>query len=224
MNWVVFIQLQLIFIGIIYLLISHHQLNHKVFNTNLFVYETLKEFRQSKSSEIEENELSIGDDNAKINLIAYTRFDCSYCSDFFKNNLDRLMNDYIENGDLKLVFRFLTHESKPNSFFATKAAYFAAEKGFLKLYIDKMTSISNLNNEAVLNTIPENLREDFLSYTEDKKVGQLILSQAKKYRQSGINQTPTFFVDQYKIIGNVSYERIKSTIDETLNILEGNHY
>lgn len=221
MKWVVFIQLQLIFIGMVYLLLSHNNLNQKIFNTNKFVYDVLKENRVNESINISENELFIGNDNAKINLIAYTRFDCAYCNDFFNNNLDPLINDYIKNGELKLVFRFLTHESKPSSFFAVKAAYFANENGFLKSYLEEMAKNNQLNNDAVLNAIPDNLREDFLSYAENEKNNQLILNRAKKYRQSGINQTPTFFVDQYKVVGNVSYKRIKSTIEDALSMLEG---
>ena len=52
-----------------------------------------------------EDDFVIGDENAPITIIEYASLSCSHCSDFHKNTLGKLKDEYINTGKVRFVFR-----------------------------------------------------------------------------------------------------------------------
>ena len=55
--------------------------------------------------DISEDDFVIGDENAPITIIEYASLSCSHCSDFHKNTLGKLKDEYIDTGKVRFVFR-----------------------------------------------------------------------------------------------------------------------
>ena len=55
--------------------------------------------------DISEDDFVIGDENAPITIIEYASLSCSHCSDFHKNTLGKLKDEYINTGKVRFVFR-----------------------------------------------------------------------------------------------------------------------
>ena len=55
--------------------------------------------------DISENDFMIGNKNAPITIIEYASMSCSHCADFHTKTLPQLIEEYIDTGRVKIVFR-----------------------------------------------------------------------------------------------------------------------
>jgi len=55
--------------------------------------------------EIAEKDFVIGDENAPITIIEYASLSCSHCADFHVNTLPELIEEFVDTGKAKIVFR-----------------------------------------------------------------------------------------------------------------------
>ena len=55
--------------------------------------------------DISEDDFIIGDDNAPITIIEYASLSCSHCADFHINRLPDLIEEFVDTGKAKIVFR-----------------------------------------------------------------------------------------------------------------------
>ena len=55
--------------------------------------------------EITEDDFFIGDVNAPITIIEYASLSCSHCANFHMNTLPKLVEQYVDTGKVKFVFR-----------------------------------------------------------------------------------------------------------------------
>jgi len=54
---------------------------------------------------ITEDDFVIGNDNAPVTIIEYASLSCSHCADFHINTLPGLIEEYVDKGKVKIVFR-----------------------------------------------------------------------------------------------------------------------
>ena len=54
---------------------------------------------------ITESDFVIGNENAPITIIEYASLSCSHCADFHINTLPEIVNEYVDSGKIKFVFR-----------------------------------------------------------------------------------------------------------------------
>ncbi|MGC9369065.1 MAG: DsbA family protein [Paracoccaceae bacterium] len=59
----------------------------------------------ANAAEVEIQEMSIGNPDAKVELIEYASFTCSHCKNFHDNVYTKLKTDYIDTGKLHFVYR-----------------------------------------------------------------------------------------------------------------------
>ena len=55
--------------------------------------------------DITEDDFIIGDENAPITIIEYASLSCSHCADFHINRLPNLIEEFVDTGKAKIVFR-----------------------------------------------------------------------------------------------------------------------
>ena len=55
--------------------------------------------------EIKKDDLVLGDINSPITIIEYASLSCSHCSNFHKNTLPQIIEEYINTGKAKIIFR-----------------------------------------------------------------------------------------------------------------------
>lgn len=71
-----------------------------------------------------------GSERAKVVLIAFSDFECPYCSRFAKDTLPVLDEKYVRTGRVRVAFRHLPIESiHPTAFKAAEASECAREQG-----------------------------------------------------------------------------------------------
>ena len=104
-----------------------------------------------------DNDPIIGNPNAPITIIEFSDFQCPFCAKFHLETLPLIMNEYIKDGQVKLVFRdFPIQSIHPNALPASVAAECANEQGKFKemhdILFEKQKDWSNQTLDNVIIT------------------------------------------------------------------------
>ena len=174
----------------------------------------------------------IGNPDAPITIIEFSDFQCPFCARFHVQTLPTIMDEYINKGTVKLVFRdFPIQSIHPNALPASVAAECANEqKKFKEMHdvlFEKQNEWSNQNIESVMNTFSQyasdlGLEEKaFDSCLKNGKYIEEIQKDLDDGRTYGISGTPGFFIgnDQIGFIelkGAQPFENFKKVIDNQL--------
>ena len=180
----------------------------------------------------EDNDPIIGNMDAEITIIEFSDFQCPFCARFHVQTLPTIMDEYINKGTVKLVFRdFPIQSIHPNALPASVAAECANEqKKFKEMHdvlFEKQNEWSNQNIESVMNTFSQyasdlGLEEKaFDSCLKNRKYIEEIQKDLDDGRTYGISGTPGFFIgnDQIGFIelkGAQPFENFKKVIDNQL--------
>ena len=180
----------------------------------------------------EDNDPIIGNMDAEITIIEFSDFQCPFCARFHVQTLPTIMDEYINKGTVKLVFRdFPIQSIHPNALPASVAAECANEqKKFKEMHdvlFEKQNKWSNQNIESVMNTFSQyasdlGLEEKaFDSCLKNGKYIEEIQKDLDDGRTYGISGTPGFFIgnDQIGFIelkGAQPFENFKKVIDDQL--------
>ena len=179
-----------------------------------------------------DNDPVIGKLDAPITIIEFSDFQCPFCAKFHIDTLPSIMNEYIKNGQVKLVFRdFPIQSIHPNALPASVAAECANEQGKFKemhdLLFENQREWNNQNTNDVISTFNQyaskmNLEEEkFDSCLRNGKYIEEIQKDLEDGRMYGISGTPGFFVGNNQIgfielKGAQPFESFKKIIDSQL--------
>ena len=175
----------------------------------------------------------IGDPNAPISIIEFSDFQCPFCARFHIQTLPSILEEYVDQGKVKLIFRdFPIQNIHPNALPASVAAECANEQGKFKEMHDKL--FDNQKEWSGLETANAMLlfsqyaleigleQEIFDSCLTNGKYIEEIRNDLNDGRKYGVSGTPGFFIgnDQIGYVelkGAQPFESFKKVIDAQLN-------
>jgi len=173
-----------------------------------------------------------GDPNAPITIIEFSDFQCPFCARFHVQTLPSLLEEYIDTGKVKLVYRdFPIQSIHPNALPASVAAECANEQGKYWEYHDalfeKQSGWSNLDSNTVITTFSQYAadiglkQEQFDSCLETGKYLEEVQGDLSDGRAYDVTGTPGFFIgnDQIgfvKLNGAQPFDAFQRVIDAQL--------
>ena len=179
-----------------------------------------------------DNDPIIGNPNAPITIIEFSDFQCPFCAKFHIQTLPKIMDEYIKEGTVKLVFRdFPIQSIHPNALPASVAAECANEQGKFKemhdKLFDKQNEWNNKNTDNVIISFNQYAleigleEEKFDSCLKNGKYIEEIQKDLYDGKAYGISGTPGFFIGNDKIgfvelKGAQPFESFKKVIDSQL--------
>ena len=179
-----------------------------------------------------DNDPVIGKLDAPITIIEFSDFQCPFCAKFHMQTLPTIMDEYINKGTVKLVFRdFPIQSIHPNAVPASIAAECANEQGkFEQMYhmlFEKQKEWSNLETAYAItafNQYASELQlneEKFDSCIKNVKYIEEVQKDLNEGRTYGVTGTPGFFIGNEKIgfvelKGAQPFESFKKVIDSQL--------
>ena len=179
-----------------------------------------------------ENNPVIGNPDAPITIIEFSDFQCPFCAKFHMQTLPTIMDEYINKGTVKLVFRdFPIQSIHPNAVPASIAAECANEQGkFEQMYhmlFEKQKEWSNLETSYAItafNQYASELQlneEKFDSCIKNVKYIEEVQKDLNEGRTYGVTGTPGFFIGNEKIgfvelKGAQPFESFKKVINSQL--------
>jgi protein-disulfide isomerase len=157
---------------------------------------------------------SIGDSDAPVTIVEYTDYQCPYCGRHFEQTFGSLVNDYVESGAVRYVFKdftptFQNPDYHPQAILAAMAARCAGDQGdYLAMHDALFARQAEWSNQA-------NAAELFAGYaTElgmdgevlatciaDSRHEAAVLADFEEGLALGVSGTPTFFINGYRIVG-----------------------
>jgi len=166
----------------------------------------------------------LGDPNAKITIVEFGDYQCTYCHLFHENTKDAILQQYVQTGKINFVFRDFPLNG-PNSVFAAEGAYCADDQGKYWQYHDELYKNwagenTGWVNQTALDTFATTVGLDLSTFDKclsDKKYEQKVLDNQKFGQNIGIDATPSFIIfggkGIQKIVGAQPLSVFKQVLD-----------
>ena len=175
----------------------------------------------------------MGNSDAPITIVEFSDFQCPFCARFHTQTLPSILEEYIEQGKVKLVFRdFPIQSIHPNALPASVAAECANDQNkFREMHdalFEKQNEWNKLETTEALSLFSKYAsemqldQESFDSCLTSGKHIPEIQNDLNDGRDYGVTGTPGFFVgnDQIGFVelkGAQPFESFKKVIDAQLN-------
>ncbi len=170
-----------------------------------------------------------GTNSARVAIIEYSDFDCSFCGRYSRNVFPRIESDYIQSGKIKYFFRDLPEPIDTNAWFKARAARCAGDQGKFWQMHDLLFAHQPATSPEVI-ALTQTLGVDMGEFNQcisSEKYLQNIRRSAAGAKRMGLYGTPTFLIGTLSddgdflrvnrvLVGAETYESIKSVLDELL--------
>jgi protein-disulfide isomerase len=172
----------------------------------------------------------LGSASAPVTLIEYGDYQCPFCAEFFAQTESQIIQNYVNSGKVKMVFRnfaFLGAESTA----AAAAAECANDQNKLWAYHDALysskvadeakggTEDDGFYNRALFLKLAQQVGLDVPTFTtciDTGKDSTVVAQEKGAAANDGVNSTPTFFINGQEISGAQPYTVFQSAIDSIL--------
>jgi len=178
----------------------------------------------ANAAEVEIQEMSIGNPDAKVELIEYASYTCSHCKNFHDNVYTKLKPEYIDTGKLHFVYREVYWDRY--ALWAGLVARCGGEMrffGIVDMIFEKQREWATAKQptEVVekLRTIGRTagLSDDQMdACLKDADMAQSLVAWSEENSKADkVEGTPTLYIDGQKY-SNMSYTDLKAILDEKL--------
>ena len=172
-----------------------------------------------------QNTAILGDENAKITILEFGDYQCTFCYKFHKNTLPILMDEYVKTGKIKMVFRDFPLNGN-DSIIAGEATYCADDQNKYWEYHDVLyqnwagektgwIKTSALYKFASIINLDLN---EFTSCLNNHNHLDKVLENEKLALKMNVDGTPTFLIFDDKklirIVGSQPIDVFRQVINE----------
>tara|TARA_B100000029_G_C17548156_1_gene949191 strand:- start:343 stop:990 length:648 start_codon:yes stop_codon:yes gene_type:complete len=167
----------------------------------------------------------LGDPNAKITIVEFGDYQCTFCYKFHKDTMGKIYEKYIDGGNVNLVYRDFPLNGEP-SIMAAEASYCAQKQGKFWEYHNTLfdnwegentgwitqNTLLMFANDSGLNIV------DYNTCMKNSEFRQKVLNNEEFARGIGIDATPSFLIfdgdEVYRIIGAQPFEKFEQVFQE----------
>lgn len=164
-----------------------------------------------------------GSPDAKVTITEFSDFQCPYCKDFALTTGRQIDQAYVKTNKVRFVYRNRAVIG-PESNWAGEAAYCAGEQGKFWEYHDKLFSSQAGENQGAL--AKANLKRfatelgldgsAFNACLDSGKYTAQVRSETADSEKRGVTGTPSFFINNVKVVGAQPFESFKASIEAEL--------
>ena len=165
----------------------------------------------------------IGNENAKITIMAYESLTCSHCANFHIKILPELKKEYIDNGIVKIEFRhFPLDIAAFNASKITQCKNDGRSEILNSLYLNQSEWVKGQSIEGINENLKNFLKSkkfniNFDECITNKKIEDFVLNDriegVKKFK---INATPTIIINNKKFEKSLNYKNLKKTLEKLI--------
>lgn len=168
-------------------------------------------------------EFAIGASDAPVTVIEYFSLTCPHCAAFHRDILPKVIEDYIDTGKVRMVFRDFPLD---NLAFAAAVIARCMEDnrylGFVNMLYEQQDSWRSgadpLGTIALLARLGGMSQVRFDTCLNDDQVtGQIVLSEQMGRATFGVRSTPTFIINDRPVEGAITFEEWQSYVDPLVN-------
>ena len=177
-------------------------------------------------SGIPQDGTTLGEKDAPVTVYVYEDFQCPFCAQFSREMFPDLVDDYVRNGEVRMVSETMAFLG-PDSVTAARAAFAAGEQNRFWPYHSLLFENQGEENSGyVTDDFLRGLAEETpgldVKKWEDQRAGNSFTEELEavqaRAQSSGVNSTPTLIFEgpggQAKIDRLTDYDQISSAIDK----------
>lgn len=169
----------------------------------------------------QDNDMTMGKDDAKVSVVEYASASCPHCAAFYKDVFPKIKADYIDTGKIKFIFREFPHNQQALAAFmlarcSPKEKYFPLIDVFFKT---QEAWVPNAH-DGLLNIMKQSgmSEADFDACLKNETIAKgIIATRETASTKYGVDGIPTIFINGKVFTGEASYDDLKKTIDPLLN-------
>jgi len=171
------------------------------------------------------NEISDGNEDAKIKIYAYQSLTCSHCATFHKKIYPLLKKDFIDTGILKIYFKHFPLDLAALN--AAKVLQCIGKKNRIS-FLDHLYETQEIwtkgeNIEDINQNLKESVKKFGLSgenfnkclHFEDLE-NYILNSRIEASNNFKIDSTPTIIINDEKFEGGLEYKNLKKAIEKLI--------
>ena len=170
--------------------------------------------------------ISIGEQNAKVNVKVFSSLTCPHCASFHIKIFNKLKEEYIDNN--KVYYEHLSFPLDLAALNAEKIIKCASNKDIAFKLLDSIyrnqnkwavgEDIKKINNSLINLSVKFDLKKEKLNEClKDENLQDQILSQRiEAQRNYKISSTPTIFINDKEYNGKHDFKSFKKQIDKNL--------
>lgn len=167
-----------------------------------------------------------GPEDAPIKIVVFSKFDCSHCASFARNQEPQLRAEYESTGKVRYEYRHMIFAQSPEpARSAANAAECAADQGRFWDYYDTLFSLGGTGaglEVASLKSYAAQLGLDTAKFNQCLDSGEHLLKindDTNAGTAQGVTGTPTFFINNQRLQGAQPYAVFKELLDSQLAAL-----
>ncbi len=175
----------------------------------------------SNNVEQKTEDVVLGDDSAPKTVFMYASYHCDFCRYFFSRTYPDLKTNFLDNGKLKLIIKWVDFDENTQVMYALQAASCIGRFGVY----EKFHQLLLVNPDVVFTEDFAHLVDGIME--DNSEIAQCILqnndyeylrSNVSEFRENDLNGTPTFVLNNHAYSGFISYENFKKLLQKELNI------
>lgn len=173
--------------------------------------------RLIEAVKINENDISKGPENAKVTIVEFSDFECSFCSGA-KETIRQIMDKY--GDDIRVVYKHFPLPTNKNARKAAEASQCANDQGkFWEMHdamFEDQSKLSILDLKQIAKNIGLDVN-DFNDCLDSGKYDQKVQDDIDIGYEFGISGTPAFFIESEFLSGAQGIEEFEKIIDKMLD-------
>ena len=179
-------------------------------------FETIKHEVTQKSGDV-----ILSDDSAPKTVFIYASYNCDFCRYFFSRTYPDLKSNYLDNGKLKLVIKWVDFQDNPQVLYSLQAASCIGRFGIY----EKFHQLLLVNPGVVFTNDFVELVDDIME--DNSEIAQCILQNneyeylrgnVKEFRNNNLSGTPAFVLNNHAYSGFISYDNFKKLLKKEFDI------
>ena len=169
----------------------------------------------------------IGAEDAPVTIIEFSDFECPFCRRFYTDTLPFLSENYIENGDVKLVYKDFPLPSHANAVPSAEAAECVRMQAGNEKFFEYHDLLFDVFDEWAykgdasekLLTYADQIEVDIRTCMAEEKAAAEVQEDYLHGRNAGITGTPSFVINGTLYVGAYPAEVFEQIIEAELQAL-----
>lgn len=170
---------------------------------------------------------TLGNENAKVTVVEFSDFQCPFCKQFEDDTYSQLYDTYIKTNKIKFAYRqYPLVTIHPNAQKSAEASECANEQGkfwdYHDLVFKNQSSWSALAAADAANSFTDLAGQlgmdttQFKSCLDSDKYKPTVDSDAADGSKAGVDGTPTFFINGWRLVGAQPFAQLQQLIEQEL--------
>jgi protein-disulfide isomerase len=160
-----------------------------------------------------------GDLNAPVTIIEFSDYECPFCAKFYTETYSQIVQNYIDTGKAKIIFRDFPLSFHQNAQKASEAAECVRNQGgdeaYWKMHDLLFENQADLSLEKI-KSLAQGLNYNIDSCLDSGEMEAEVLADLEAGSLAGVSGTPAFFINGIKIEGAQPYANFEATIEAAL--------